>query len=150
MRNVFQIGRLIMTNEGQTITQEIKIQGLIDRYLHVRTSRTEFSGKESHLDEDSLTAFVEGRLGERESPSIIQHLIDCSFCLHVTSELTKLNEVFSEVEPVVPVLAKEPTKISEVLNGLLAKIFGTSDNAVFAHEEKETEEDDQEDSKKLS
>ena len=134
-----------MTNKGQ-ITQEIKIQGLIDRYLQFRSANTDISGQENHLDEDSLTAFIEGRLSERESPSIIKHLIDCSFCLHVTSELTKLNSVFAEDEIAVPILSKEPTKISEVLSGLLSRIFGTSDNAVFAHQEQEEkpEEENQE------
>ena len=134
-----------MTNKGHTITQEIKIQGLLDRYLQFRSANTSFSGNENHLDEDLLTAFVEGRLGERESPSIIKHLIDCSFCLHVTGELTKLNAAFADEEPVVtPVLSKEPMKISEVLNGLLSKIFGPSDNAVFAHQEEEKENQDEE------
>ena len=128
-----------MTNKGQSITQEIKIQGLVDRYLQYNSKTKGLSGKDNHLDEDSLTAFVEGKLGERESPSIIKHLIDCSFCLHVTGELAKLNSVFAEDEIAIPNLAKEPTKISEVLSGLLSRIFGTSDNAVFAHQEQEEE-----------
>jgi hypothetical protein len=140
-----------MTNKGQAITQEIKIQGLIDRYLQFNSSNKGFSGKENHLDEDSLTAFVEGKLGERESPSIIRHLIDCSFCLHVTGELAKLNDVFAEDEIAIPTMAKEPTKISEVLSGLLSRIFGTSDNAVFAHQEQEEEKsEEKENSDKLS
>ena len=129
-----------MTNKGQTITQEIKIQGLIDRYLHFRSANTGFSNQENHLDEDSLTAFVEGRLGERESPSIIKHLIECSFCLHVTGDLAKLNAVFAEEEAVIPMATKEPMRVSEVLNGLLSRFFGTSDNAVFAHQEDEEDE----------
>jgi hypothetical protein len=140
-----------MTNKGHTITQEIKIQGLIDRYLHFRSANTSFSDQENHLDEDSLTAFVEGKLGEHESPTIIKHLIDCSFCLHVTGDLAKLNAVFAEDEAIIPIAAKEPTKISEVLNGLLSRFFGTSDNAVFAHQEKEEDKPDeheQEDSNK--
>lgn len=132
-----------MTNEGQTITQEIKIQGLLDRYLQFRSSNTSLSARENHLDEDSLAAFVEGRLSERESPSIIKHLIDCSFCLHVTGELAKLNAVFAEDEVVIPTLAKEPTRVSDVLSGILSSIFGTSDNAVFAHEEKEKPEEEE-------
>ena len=142
-----------MTNKGQTITQEIKIQGLIDRYLHFRSANTGFSNQENHLDEDSLTAFVEGRLGERESPSIIKHLIECSFCLHVTGDLAKLNAVFAEEEAVIPMATKEPMRVSEVLNGLLSRFFGTSDNAVFAHQEDEedkSEKDVQENPDKQS
>ena len=142
-----------MTNKGHTITQEIKIQGLVDRYLHFRSANTSISDNDNHLDEDSLTAFVEGKLGERDSPSIIKHLIDCSFCLHVTGDLAKLNAVFAEEEVVISMTAKEPTKISEVLNGLLSRFFGTSDNAVFAHQEDkedELEKDDQKNPDKQS
>jgi hypothetical protein len=140
-----------MKNKGHTITQEIKIQGLLDRYLQFRSSNTSYSGKDNHLDEDSLTAFVEGKLGTRESPTIIKHLIDCSFCLHVTGELAKLNLVFAEDEAVIPISAKEPMKISEVLSGLLSRILGTSDNAVFAHQEEkeeDTKEENQEETEK--
>lgn len=133
-----------MINKGQTNAEEMKIQGLLDRFLRFRSANNNFRGNETHLDEDSLTAFVEGRISERESPSIISHLVDCSFCLHVTGELAKLSSVFAEDEVVVNFPTKEPSKVSEVLSGLLSRIFGTNDGAVFAHEEKEEKEDDKE------
>ena len=41
----------------------------------------------------------------------------------------------------------EPSRVSGVLSGLLSRIFGTSDGAVFAHnEEKDEEADKQKDS----
>lgn len=126
-----------MINEGQINSEELKIQGLLDRYVRFRSANNNFNG--NHLDEDSLTAFVEGHLSERESPSIIKHLVDCSFCLHVTGELAKMNTVFAEDEVTAAIPDAPPTKISEVLNGLLSRIFGTTDGAVFAHEEKEEE-----------
>jgi hypothetical protein len=125
-----------MINKGQINAEELKIQGLLDRYLSFRSANNNFNGN-NHLDEDSLTAFVESNLSERESPSIIKHLVDCSFCLHVTSELAKMNAVFAEEEAGVSIPAAQPTKVSEVLSGLLSRIFGTTDGAVFAHEEKE-------------
>lgn len=139
-----------MINKGQINAEEIKIQGLLDRYLRFRTANNNYKETETHLDEDSLTAFVEGRVNERESPSIIGHLIDCSFCLHVTGELAKLNSVFAEDEIAVVVPTKEPTRVSEVLSGLLSRIFGSNDGAVFAHEEKEEEKEEKEDDKNVS
>ncbi len=124
-----------MINTGPINAEELKIQGLIDRYLHFRSSNNNFN--HNHLDEDSLTAFVEGKLNERESPSIIKHLVECSFCLNVTGELAKLNAVFAEDEMPISVQTAQPTKVSEILSGLLSRIFGTNDGAVFAHEEKE-------------
>jgi hypothetical protein len=138
-----------MTNKGQTNSEELKIQGLLDRYLKYRSSTV---NSDTHLDEDSLNAFVEGRLSQRESSPVIKHLIDCSFCLNVTAELAKLELAFAdEFQTVSTTAATEPTKVSDVLKGLLSRIFGTPDDAVFAHHEtKETSEDkkEEEDGKK--
>ena len=129
-----------MINQGQINSEEIRIQGLVDRYLKFRSSA---ATSQTHLDEDSLNAFVEGRLGEREISPVIKHLIDCSFCLNVTAELTKLEMAFAEEELPVSAPASEPAKVSDVLKGLLARIFGTQEGgaAVFAHEETKEEEE---------
>jgi hypothetical protein len=42
----------------------------------------------------------------------------------------------------------EPTKVSEVLSGLFSKIFGTTDGAVFAHNETEGSEEDKDEEAK--
>lgn len=139
-----------MINKGQINAEELKIQGLLDRFLKFRSANDNFRDNNEHLDEDSLTAFVEGRISEGESPSLIRHLVDCSFCLNVTGELAKLNDAFAEDEVSIPNTAKEPTKISEVLSGIMSRIFGTSDAAVFAHEQKEENEDENKDDEKVS
>lgn len=133
-----------MENEGKTNPLEIKIQGLIDRYLHLYSAKNKTEAHAAHLDEDSLTAFVEGSLSERESKPLVSHLVDCSFCRHVTAELVKLDLAFVD-QPTVAEFEAQPTKISEVLNGLLSKIFGNTEGTVFAHqEEEETEEETEE------
>ena len=136
-----------MNNNEQINSEELRIQGLLDRYLRFRSTS---ANPGAHLDEDSLSAFVEGRLTRRETSTILRHLVDCSFCLHVTTELAKLEMDFSEEAVTAAVPATEPTKISDVLNGLLSRIFGTqNDAAVFAHHEKEEsdEAEKQEDKK---
>lgn len=136
-----------MINEGQLNAEELKIQGLLDRYLQFSAANKIYNGNEGHLDDDQLTAFVEGKISERESPNIINHLVKCSFCLHITGELAKLNTVFAEDEVTFTAPAKEPTKVSEVLSGLLSRIFGTNDGAVFAHHEEEQTEEEKDDEK---
>ncbi len=143
-----------MENKRQLQKQDIQIQGLLDNFLKLRSSVNyrEIS-KENHLSEDSLTAFVEGSLNQRETTPIVSHLVDCSFCRHVTAELVKLDYAFAEMEEVRTVSSevKEPSRISDVLNGLLARILGSNDGAVFAHEEKEEDSekpDKSEDSEK--
>lgn len=139
-----------MENTGNLRPQEIKIQGLIDGYL--KAKRANNSANEGrHLDEDSLTAFVEGNVSRRELPAIVSHLVDCSFCLHITAELVRLDLAFaSEEVPTVAAESEQPSKISEVLSGLLSRIFGTNDGVVFAHEEKEKEVEESEEVKEES
>ena len=121
---------------GNKYIEESKLQNLLARYLQ---SRSVTAKSQSHLDEDSLNAFVEGRLSPSESGITLKHLVDCSFCLHVTSELAKLEYDFTGAEAASVMPASRPEKISDVLNGLLSKIFGASDGAVFAHQEDQDE-----------
>ncbi len=123
-----------MSNNNKMNPQESNIQGILAEYL---TSRKPSNLSGGHLDQDTLAAFTEGNLSELEARPAVSHLVDCSYCRHITAELVRLELEFAD-EP-VPVLSREaqPSKISEVLQGLLAKMFGTSENAVFAHEDKD-------------
>lgn len=131
-----------MENKITLNPQELQIQGILDRYLASGNKRTAAEG--SHVDDDSLAAFVEGTLNKRESDSIVTHLVDCGFCRHTTAELVRLDLAFAEETPAQIAANAEPSKISEVLSGIFSKIFGTTDGAVFAHEEKEKKEKDEE------
>lgn len=126
-----------MKNEWLISPQDIQIQGLLDRYMRSEISSGNFTGQARHLDEDLLAAFVEGNLGERETKPIVNHLVECSFCRHVTAELVRLDLAFAEENVNFVESVSQPSRISEVLSGLLSRIFGTNDNAVFAHQEKE-------------
>lgn len=131
-----------MGNKEFKNSQEAAMENLIGQYLNAR-SRANVSGSATgtHLDHDSLAAFTEGNLSEREAKPIVSHLVDCSFCLHVTAELVRLDMAFAESPAAAPIAeTAEPSRVSEVLSGLLSKIFGTNDGAVFAHNEKDEEE----------
>ena len=130
-----------MENTGNMKSQELKMQGLLDRYLASRASNENPAAQAFHLDDDSLTAFAEGRLSEREAAPMIAHLVDCSFCRHVTTELVRLDLEFApESESVRPLVREaEPSKISEVLSRMFSSIFGTVDGAVTAHQDKDEE-----------
>lgn len=134
-----------MDNNKNLNPADIKIIGLIDRFLKVRPEN-ENSG--AHLDEDVLTAFVEGNLAERESKPIVNHLVGCSFCRHITAELVKLEMAFAEETAPEIEYKNEPTKVSEVLSGIMSRLFGTNDGTVFAHEEKDEDDEDSADEDK--
>jgi hypothetical protein len=134
-----------MKIKGNLTLEELNIQKLLDRFLHLRATDQDFAKDAEHLDEDSLTAFVEGNLVKREAQPVINHLVACSFCRHITAELVKLDFAFAgESMPAISVSNGSPSKISEVLQGLFSKIFASTDNTVFAHEEKEEKEEDTE------
>ena len=134
-----------MANANEMTAEETKLQGVLAAYL---ASTAEQPPATAHLDQDTLAAFIEGTLNERESAPVVSHLVACGFCRHITAELVKLEMAFAD-EPVLARTEEEkPARISAVLSNLFEKIFGSADNAVFAHEEKDEEKKDNEEEKK--
>jgi anti-sigma factor RsiW len=87
-----------------------------------------------HLDEDALSAFVEGRLSETESAPLIKHLVSCTSCRHITAQLVRLDTELSGHETHVSVSIEEPGRIRRLLADLAARVLpSTEDNAVFAY-----------------
>jgi hypothetical protein len=125
--------------------ENIKIQALLESYLRFRSAAAKTqTAAGSHLDEDSLAAFVDGDLTARENNSFLAHLVECSFCLHKTAELSQLRAAFEEeaYEPISE--TSQTTKVSEVLSNLFSRLFGSTEGVVFAHEEKPEEPKDNE------
>lgn len=92
---------------------------------------------DAHLDEDSLSAFVEGRLSETESAHVIPHLVACSFCRRITAQLVRLESEIGGVETSAPatVVEEGPGRIRGLLQDLAARVLPSSDDdeAVFAY-----------------
>jgi hypothetical protein len=134
-----------MGNAQPNNTQDVKIQGLIGRYLELRARGVGRNESNIHLDEDTLNAFTEGTLSEREAMPIVNHLADCSFCRHKTVELVQLDLAFADLDAPVEVReVAEPSSIASVLNSVLSRIFGSGEAAVFAHEDRSKENEDDE------
>lgn len=137
-----------MENTEQTDPKVLQIEGLLGRYLNRWAAEGSVnSAGVSHLDEDSLSAFAEGNLGRREAKPIIRHLVDCSYCRNVTAELVRLDMAFADETPARVVNEdRAPRKVSDVLSGILSRIFGTADGAVFAHNESDKDRKPEDDS----
>ena len=118
-----------------------EIQALMESFLRFRSSASKTAEVGEHLDEDSLAAFVDGDLTRRENTFFASHLVDCSFCLHKTAELAQLRSAFEEEAYDAIPQTSQPVKISEVLSDLFSRLFGSSEGAVFAHEEKKDDEE---------
>lgn len=141
-----------MANIENLNPDEYNIQGLLGRYLNARSAaELSLNTGANHLDGDTLSAFVEGNLSGREAKPIVSHLIDCTFCRHITSELIRLDLAFADTaEARQPIAEPEPSRISEVLNGILSRIFGTRDGAVFAHHESDEDQKEEDPNEKES
>lgn len=139
-----------MKNKGKISSDEVNIQKVLENYMQFKVAGNGLTAEGKHLDEDSLAAFVEGNLREKEVRPIVNHLVDCSFCRHVTAELVRLDFAFAdETAQVVAQKTEEPSPVSKVLNDVLARIFGSNEGVVFAHQETEEDEsEEKEDSKK--
>lgn len=88
-----------------------------------------------HLDEDSLSAFIEGRLTETESAPIVSHLVACGFCRRITAQLVRLESETSASEISVPTEPEEPGRIRRLLQELATRVLPAADDeeAVFAY-----------------
>jgi hypothetical protein len=129
--------------------ENARMHDLLDRYFASRRTLKSSAAETSfHLDEDSLANFVEGSLSRRELEPMVDHLVECRFCLHKTAELVRLDLELAETGPAPAEASSQPVSISTVLSDLFSKIFGTNDGAVFAHEEKKDEEGESENEKK--
>lgn len=90
---------------------------------------------ETHLDEDALSAFTEGRLSETESAPVVRHLVACSFCRHITAQLVRLDsEVGETTQASATPASEEPGRIRRLLDSLAERVFASQDDeAVFAY-----------------
>jgi hypothetical protein len=113
------------------------IRQLIDRRLKTRLS-AEAVGAHfgDHLDDDSMAAFVEGRLEENESSSLISHLVQCSSCRFTTAQLVRLE---SQVDPESEAPADAgPGRMRSFIESLAARITPSfEEDAVFAYQNPE-------------
>lgn len=109
------------------------MHNLVGDYLRRRVSNENLSA-EKHLDDDMLTAFVEGRLSEKESTPVVKHLVECGSCRKNTAQLVQLQEELGEKEMPIPVVVGEPGRVRRFLEGITIRLFsGDDEESVFAY-----------------
>jgi hypothetical protein len=90
---------------------------------------------DAHPNEDTLCAFVEGRLEEGGSSQMVSHLITCGACRHITAQLTRL-ECDPSPEKDVSFLDEESSRLQLLLNKLASRVIPVSgEDAVFAYQD---------------
>jgi len=102
---------------------------------------TESPSLETHLDEDAICAFVEGRLEEAESAPVISHLIACAPCRQTTAQLVRFDSQFDPENELTP-LEDSPGRVRLLLDRLAARLAPPfEEDAVFAYQDPSAEPD---------
>lgn len=116
------------------------IREMIDHRLKsISASATIALPPESHLDEDTISAFVEGRLSANESKPVLSHLTACGSCRLVSAELVRVeNQIEAEPEP--GSAPEEPGRLQALLANLQSLVTPGED-VVFAYQNPPGEED---------
>jgi hypothetical protein len=96
---------------------------------------------EGHLDEDTVCAFVEGRLEETESSPVVSHLIACASCRQTTAQLIRLGSRF-DPETESAALDESPGRVRLLLERLTSRLTPSfEEDAVFAYQDPSAEPD---------
>jgi hypothetical protein len=87
-----------------------------------------------HPDEDTICAFIEGRLEETAASEMVSHLIVCGLCRRTTAQATRLD---SQIIPEYDSREEEdgPSRLRTVLEDLAARVLPQSqEDVVFAYQ----------------
>ena len=107
------------------------VHGRLNSFASVKTEPISAT---LHLDEDAMSAFVEGQLGEDETRSIISHLTSCGSCRDFTARLIRLESTFTADEESTMV-EEMPSRLRRFLKGLASQVIPSSgEDAVFAYQ----------------
>ena len=107
---------------------------MIHQRLHQRTAVEPPMIAGAHLDEDALSAYMEGRLTEAEASPIIVHLVSCGFCRRITAQLVRLESDLGVEERSNVDAPPEQGRIRRLLSELASRVMPFSgDDAVLAY-----------------
>jgi hypothetical protein len=86
----------------------------------------------SHVDEDLIAAFVEGRLTDTECKPVLSHLAACGLCRRTSAQFVQLeNQIDAEVSPAAE---EEPGRLESLLSRLRSGVPAANEEVVFAYE----------------
>ena len=122
------------------------IRGLIDRRLKA-VSAAELVNVPAgpHIDEDTIAAFVEGRLADDECQPVLSHLAACGFCRRASAQIVQLeNQIDAEIAS--DAVDDEPGRLEALLSRLRSAVPTAGEEVVFAYQNPSEELSEREDS----
>jgi len=119
-------------NRHSTKKETKAIRFLIHQRLK---SYTDFEALNTHPDDDSICAFVEGQLAEAGSSQMVSHLVACGSCRRTAAQLSRLDsQVNSENDSSLQ--DEGPGRLRLMLEGLASRVIPASqEDAVFAYQD---------------
>ncbi len=128
-----------MTAELNKRTQSLR--KLIDHRLNA-TAASELASAAagSHIDEDTIAAFIEGRLRDDECQPVVAHLAACGLCRRTSAQFVRLeNQVDDAALPELE--REEPGSFESILARLRSAVPSANEEVVFAYQNPEDDED---------
>jgi hypothetical protein len=114
---------------------------IAQRLKSVAASELSNAPTSSHVDEDLIAAFVEGRLTDTECKPVLSHLAACGFCRRTSAQFVQLE---NQVDDVAADATGEPGRLEALLSRLRSAVPTANEEVVFAYENPE-EQDGEED-----
>jgi len=86
---------------------------------------------ESHIDEDTIAAYIEGRLADSECKPVLAHLASCGLCRRASAQIVRLENQI-DAEPITEAGAEEPGRLEALLSRLGSAV--ANEEVVFAYQ----------------
>jgi hypothetical protein len=109
------------------------IRNLVEHRLK-SVARTELldASAGAHIDEDTIAAFIEGRLAETECKPVLAHLAACGLCRRVSAQFVRLENQI-DAEPATGTADEEPGRL-EALLSTFGSVVASNEEVVFAYQ----------------
>ncbi len=101
---------------------------------HRLRTYAEIEPMDAHPDEDTICAFVEGRLEEGGTSQVVSHLIACGTCRHTTAQLSHLDsQIDADNDP--PLNDERSSRLRLLLEDLASRVIPSAEeDTVFAYQ----------------
>ena len=98
-----------------------------------------------HLDEDTISAFIEGRLLDNECQPVLAHLAACGACRRASAQIVQLENQI-DAEPASDV-EEEPGRLESLFSKFGSLVPSAGEEVVFAYQnpEEDPKQDERED-----
>ena len=93
---------------------------------------------ESHIDEDTIAAYIEGRLADSECKPVLAHLASCGLCRRASAQIVRLENQI-DAGSARETAGGEPGRL-EALLSTFGSVVSSNEDVVFAYQNPDEDE----------